>query len=92
MNFLCYVKIVTAFTKRFLTKLATNQKLSMKRLTSSLLTITTFKYLNQIFFLEFFKFLYLIFLFEKIIYIIYTLYNLKKFFYESLKQIDEKIF
>ena len=42
--FLFYVKIVTAFTKRFPTKFATNRKLSMKRFTSSLLTITTFEY------------------------------------------------
>ena len=46
--FICYVKIVTTFTKRFSTKFATKQKLSMKRFTSSLLTITTFEYLNQI--------------------------------------------
>ena len=54
--FLCFVKIVTAFTKRFPTKFATNKKLSVKRFTSSLLTITTFEYLSQVFFSEFFKF------------------------------------
>ena len=51
--FLCYVKIVTAFTKRFPTKFATNQNLSMKRFTSSLLIITTFEYLTKFSFWNF---------------------------------------